>query len=109
MARFAGVIGYVSEEEDPPGSGVWTSVVNRINYKGDVKRAIVRNDDAGEIQDGTNLNHQISVLADEHAIDHASEIKFVEWVGGAWKVTSVEIQRPRLILNVGGVYNGPTS
>lgn len=109
MARFSGYIGYVTTVENPVGSGVHEPVVRKIFYRGDVKRAILRNDRGDEgIQDGTALNHQFSVLADEEAINHASEIKFVEWAGDAWLVTSVEVVRPRLILNVGGVYNGST-
>jgi hypothetical protein len=30
---------------------------------------------------------------------------YVEFMGTKWKITNVEVQYPRLILSVGGVYN----
>jgi hypothetical protein len=34
-------------------------------------------------------------------------MRYVEWAGVRWDVTDVEVQRPRLILRLGGVYHGP--
>ena len=48
-------------------------------------------------------------MADPYAYDHFFAIKYVKWMGAYWKVTNVEVQRPRLKLTVGGVYNGRTS
>ena len=32
-------------------------------------------------------------------------MRYVEFMGAKWKISSVEVQYPRLILTVGGVYN----
>ena len=35
-------------------------------------------------------------------------MRYVHWMGALWEVNSVEVLNPRLILTIGGVYNGPT-
>jgi hypothetical protein len=56
-----------------------------------------------------NVNNSISILADAYAYEHFFAIRYIRWAGALWTVNSVEVQRPRLILEIGGEYNGPTS
>ena len=56
-----------------------------------------------------SVGNSISIIADQHAIEHFFKIKYVRWAGVLWTVTSVEVQSPRLILSLGSVYNGPTT
>lgn len=107
MARFYGRIGYGIPVESAPG--VWVdSIVERF-YFGDV----IRN--ARNLREGENVNpeisveNSISVVADAYANDHFFAIRYVEWAGVLWTVTSVEVQRPRLLLRLGEVYNGNTT
>lgn len=106
MARFKGEVGYGESVETKPG--VWEDVMTEKVYSGDV----VRNTRALEEGDGLNSNivvgNFISIVADQHAIDHFFKIKYVRWAGTLWTVTKVEVRRPRLILSLGEVYNGPT-
>lgn len=107
MARFYGRVGYGESVEASPG--VWVDSVVERNYYGDILRN-VRN-----LREGENLNfdlsvqHSISILADEYAYQHFTEIRYVEWAGILWTVSSIEVQRPRLILSLGEVYNGNTT
>lgn len=107
MARFHGVVGYGNAVEDPPESGVWADVITERSYFGDV----VRN--TRQLRDGENLNNDlsvgnsISIVADAYASEHFFAIRYVVWQGVAWIVTEVEVQAPRLLLKLGGVYNGP--
>jgi hypothetical protein len=106
MARFFGRVGYGSSVESAPG--VWVDVIVEKSYYGDV----VRN--SRQLREGENLNfdlnvqNSISIVADAYAQEHFFEIRYVEWAGVLWTVTSVEVQSPRLILRLGEVYNGPT-
>jgi hypothetical protein len=34
-------------------------------------------------------------------------MRYVEWMNARWKITSIDVKRPRVILTIGGVYNGP--
>jgi hypothetical protein len=106
MARFFGRVGYGFTVETTPG--VWVDNIVEHSYYGDV----VRN--ARELREGDNLNvdlsvqNSISIVADAYANDHFFAIRYVEWAGVLWTVTSVEVQSPRLLLRIGEVYNGPT-
>lgn len=108
MAKYYGVIGFANTKETSPG--VWTEEITERPYMGDVlrfnKRYEARSD---EVNDNININNQISIVGDPFAYEHFAYLRYVEWMGVKWKVSSVEIQYPRLILNIGGVYNGDTT
>jgi hypothetical protein len=109
MARYFGRVGYGDTVEDPPDSGVYVDQITEYSYYGDVIR------DTRQLVQGESLNkdisvqNSISIVADEYANDHFHAIRYVEWAGTLWTVSNVEVQRPRLILRLGEVYNGPTS
>lgn len=106
MARFSGRVGYGESIETAPG--VWVDNIVERSYFGDV----VRN--ARNLREGENLSadlsvqNSISIVADAYANDHFFAIRYVEWAGALWTVSSVEVQSPRLLLRLGEVYNGPT-
>lgn len=108
MARFYGEIGYGETEEDPAGSGVWKDVITELTYSGDVFRAVRRADEAEKVNKDISLQNSISIVADAYANEHIFAIRYVRWQGTLWTVTSAEVQSPRLLLRLGGVYNGPT-
>jgi hypothetical protein len=107
MARFYGRIGYGVPVETAPG--VWVDNIVERSYYGDV----IRN--ARYLREGENLNfdlniqNSISIVADAYANDHFFAIRYIEWAGTLWTVSSVEVQSPRLLLRLGEVYNGPTA
>ena len=104
MSKFYGPIGYVTQKEISPG--VWADdVVERI-YRGDIIQDIRRWENSEKKNDNLVINNRVSIVADLFAYDNFSTIRYVKWHGVRWKVSSIEIQRPRLILNLGEVYNG---
>lgn len=106
MAKFYGKVGFIFTEETSPS--VWTSTVEERKYVGDVTRNTKRWDTTTQVNDNININNTISIVMDPYAQTHFFAIGYVEWAGVLWKVTSIEVQHPRLILSIGGVYNGPT-
>lgn len=104
MTKFCGKIGFIDTKETSPG--VWTPKVIEKSYTGDVIRNIRRWDSSEYLNDDLSINNSISIVADSFAYDNLYKLKYVLWMGTKWKVTSVEIQRPRLVLNIGGIYNG---
>lgn len=107
MARFHGEVGYGESVEDPPDSGVWVMQITEFPYFGDVLRNTRKLDSGESVNDDITVGNRISIVADQYAIDHFFKIKYVRWMGVTWTVTTVEVQAPRLILNLGGKYNGP--
>lgn len=108
MARFYGEVGYAVETvETPPNSGVWVDSITEFPYQGDIIRKSRNLENNDKVNDDITVSNSISVVADQYAIDHFFNIKYVKWDGVRWAVTNVEVQRPRLILTLGTVYNGP--
>lgn len=105
MARFRDVIGYGETVETAPG--VWEDSITDKIYTGDVIRNTLRVQQAQEVNSDLSVSHSISIVADAYANEHIFAIRYVRWQGSLWKVENVEVQRPRLLLRLGGVYNGP--
>lgn len=108
MAKFYGAIGYVEACEEA-SSGVWKDYVQEKSYYGDVIRNTRRWENGEGVNDDLNINNTISIVADAYANAHFFAMKYVRWMGAVWKITNIEVQRPRLLLTIGGVYNGPTA
>ena len=108
--KFFGKVGYCfSEEGSGERAGIWEDRVVEYDYYGDVLSNSRRYDSQQDsVLDNLTVSNRISIIADAYAYEHFFAIKYIEWIGSLWKVTSVEVQRPRLILGIGGVYNGPT-
>jgi hypothetical protein len=108
MNKFYGPIGYAIPTETRPG--YWEDRIEEHNYYGDVVRLSTRwAPSPDSTNDDLNINNQISIVADQFANNHCHSMKYVRFMGANWKITNVEPRHPRLILTVGGVYNGPTS
>lgn len=104
MSRWYGKVGYVEPVEETPGD--WIEKVTERNYYGDTIKNSRLLQTSGGVNDNINIANQISIVADPYAIQNFHAIRYVEFMGSNWKVTTVDVQRPRLILTIGGLYNG---
>lgn len=105
--KFFGKVGFIIHEETAPG--VWTEKVTEGEYYGDVNRVSKRFDSSSDKTNvDLNISNEISIVADAFATQNFQQIRYVEWKGRLWSVPNVTLDpdRPRLILAVGGVYNG---
>lgn len=100
--RYYGKIGYFDTVETKPG--LFEQELIFRTYKGDVLRNTKRNQ-LNSVNDDITISNSISIVADPYARDHFFQIKCVEWQGALWEVTSVDVQFPRLVLELGGVYH----
>jgi len=105
MAKYFGKIGFVSTVEST--SGVWTEQIIERDYYGDVVRNTRRIYSPNQINDNVEINNEISVVADPYAYQNIYAIRYLWWMDTRWKVTNVTVEYPRLILTIGGLYNGP--
>lgn len=101
--RYYGKIGYFDTVETKPG--LFEEKLFFRSYKGDVLRNTKRNQLGGSVNETIVVNNSISIVADPYAREHFFKIRCAEWQGTLWEVSSVEVQYPRLILELGGLYN----
>lgn len=104
MGKWFGKIGYAVTEETTPG--VWVEQITERNYYGDIIRNTRRLQTSDKLNDDINVSNEISIVADPFARENFHAMRYIEFMGTRWKVSSVEVQYPRLILSLGGEYNG---
>ena len=104
MAKWYGKIGYADNVEVEPG--VWEDSIVEYPYYGDLNRNTRSLQNSGGINDNINLSNEISIVADPYASENFYKMRYVEFAGTKWKITNVEVKYPRLILSIGGVWNG---
>lgn len=105
MAKWYGVIGYAETVETEPG--LHEPQITERNYYGDLIRNSRRIQNAGKVDDDINISNQLSIVSDPYAIQNIGAVRYAKFMGTAWRVTDIEVQYPRLLLTLGGVYNGP--
>lgn len=106
MAKFSGNIGFIETKETEPGSCIWEPVETIRHYYGDWNRFNRRFQSSGGVNDNVTISSELSIVADPYAIQKLGYIRYIEFMGTKWKVESVLPQSPRLILTIGGIYNG---
>ena len=106
MAKFYGPVGYVVDTET--GLDIHTNKPVERLYRGDLVKNNRRLDKGEGVNDDVTIGNRISIVADAYAYEHIFEMRYVKWMGVCWKISNVDVERPRLILSLGGVYNGET-
>ena len=104
MAKWYGRVGYITTEEIQPG--VWNPSVVEHKYYGDVLEYTSRWNSSNKVNDDRDITARISIVADPFAYQNFSKIKYAEFMDTVWEVTSINPQYPRLVLSLGGVWNG---
>ena len=104
MAKFFGKIGYAETVETTPG--VWEEKITEREYFGDLIRNTRSLQSGEQLNDDINISNEISIVADPFAYENFHSMRYVEFMNAKWKISSIEVQYPRLILSVGSLYNG---
>ena len=102
MAKFYGEIGFAVTEETSPG--IHTEKIETRNYYGELIRNTRRLQTSDKLNDDINVANEISIISDPYANQNFHSIRYVEFMGSKWKVSSVEVSYPRLILTLGGLH-----
>jgi hypothetical protein len=105
--KFHGKIGYGESTEISPG--VFADVIVEYFYYGEVIRNTRALRQGAELNEDIQVANLISIVGNNYALENSFAIRYIEWAGELWTVANVEIQRPRLLLTLGEVYNGPTA
>ena len=104
MSKFYGCIGFRETVESAPG--VWTEEITEHYYYGDWTRQSSRNVQGQKVNDDITISNSLIIVADQFVYENSASMLYVKNMGIKWKVSSVEIQHPRLIIQLGGVWNG---
>ena len=103
MSKWYGNVGYAETAETEPGR--YEEQITKRPYFGDAIRNTRLLQNSNGVNDNINIGNQISIVADPYAIQNFHSMRYVEFMGSNWKITNVDVQYPRLILTVGGLYN----
>ena len=104
MAKYYGVIGYAVTEMTE--HGIYEERIVEEEYVGDVIRNTRRLREGSKINDDVTISNQLSIIADPYTSNNFYTMRYVTFMGAKWKISEVEVQYPRLILTLGGLYNG---
>ena len=104
MAKWYGAIGFAESSETAPG--VYEESIIVRNYFGDLIRNTRRLQSTEYLNDDIVISNEISIVADPYANNHFHSMRYAEFMGAKYKISSVEVQPPRLVLTLGGLWNG---
>lgn len=106
MAKFYGTIGYGITKESETSPGVWIDEFIERNYTGDVLRNMRNWRMAENVNPDITVSDTISIIADGYALENLHSMKYVKWRGATLAVISITVERPRVILEIGGLFSG---
>ena len=104
MAKFYSEVGFANFETDE--DGVTREIITKKRLCCEEIRNNRRLENANQINDDIKSSNRISVVGNPSAYHNVHSIRYIVFKGTKWKVTEVEVQYPRLLLSLGGVYNG---
>ena len=104
-SRWYGKIGFGITKE--VRKGFWKSVIEERDYYGNILtvRQSLENQ-SYSTNDDLIINAKISILDDGFIGANCASIRYVEFMGALWRIREVAPEYPRLVLTLGGVYNG---
>lgn len=101
--KWFGTIGYAETVETKPG--VWKEQITKREYFGDLIKNTRRLQSTDKVNNDVDISNEISIVSDPYANENFHSMRYAEFMGAKWKITNVEVQYPRLLLTLGGVYN----
>ena len=105
MAKFSGKIGFVKTIESEPGIWVEDEPTERVYY-GDILRNMRNSELSSAVNGNINIANNISIISDKYANENFQYMKYVVYKNIKWNINSASLEYPRIVLNIGGVYNG---
>jgi len=107
MAKASGILGYAMEQLNEE-TGIVSNTPVEIKVAGNMSRNNPRMSYPDSVNGTLTMSMSFSFIADQFAVKHANMIRYIIINGQAWNVNTIQILRPRIQIEIGGVYNGPT-
>lgn len=105
-SKFYDVIG-VAQSNVEIRPGVYGDVIVEHKFYGDVL-SNTRQLEGEKVNNDISVGNSISIIGDSR-VSTFHALRYIRWMGTLWIISNVEMKSPRLILRLGGVYNGPTA
>ena len=103
MPKCSGLIGYALAVETRPG--VWSEGMTDKPYIGEIVKDNRRIVDQGEVNGSINISNNISIISNRFMLENMAYMRYLTFNNSKWKISSVEIKPPRIIITLGGIYN----
>lgn len=107
MTKQSGKLGYSIEQDK--GHGVIEESPYEVKVAGNLLRDNPRMGYGDSINGTLSMSMSFSFIADKFAIKNATKIRYLILNGEAWTVNTIQIVHPRITVELGGAYNGPTA
>lgn len=102
MAKWYGQIGFAETRETDLDE--WTEVIVERPYPGDILSNSRSMPSGSEINNDITISNKISFITDPYARENFHNIRYATFMGTRWRVTSIDVQYPRLNITLGGVW-----
>lgn len=100
--KWYGKIGYSDYVETEPG--VWEPKITEMSCIGDIIRNYKADKQGTIINGDISITNQISVISNPYLSNNFHKIKYITFGGAKWKVSTVEVRYPRIIVSLGSLY-----
>ena len=104
MSKSQIKIGFATTVETSPG--IWDEQIQEKIYYADVTRRYVKQNYDTTINANVDISNTLSIVANPEILTNLQSIRYVSWMGQRWSIGSIEVNYPRLILGIGGIWNG---
>lgn len=106
--RYYDDVTFVIQKEDPEAPGNWKEYKIVKPYMGEWKRVESKWIAGDKVNDDKRINNQLEIIADSFALANWTNIRCVKWRGLEWAVPTATLRPPRVVLEIGGLYNAGT-
>ena len=103
--RWFGKVGFGLTEHNPV-TGKSKSVIVEYEYFGDVLKNTRKWESNDHLNDDLTISNIIKIYADNYLMKYQDAIKYATFNGVYWRVSNIEVEFPKMVLTLGGVYNG---
>lgn len=106
MARFSGKIGFATTSESVSEPSVYEETITERKYTGFILTEYNNHNDKTTINTDVRLNMRFSIIMDPYTAQNINNLRYIEYMGTKWKISSVEVKLPGLIISIGDMWNG---
>ena len=106
--RWYGPIGFATTSESETEPSVYVQTIEERNYRGEVYNRRSYFDNSSGANDNLRLTQEVSIVSDPYLNEHYGQMVYLGLDGTKWRITGVKVDRPRLRLTLGDVWNEDT-